>query len=153
DAETTQARAKMGYDPGQARDVNVLIYPISDDLGHHHNDTLAALNGKIRQQLLTQQGVRGIVDDLRQRVQPGDLVLLTSDHGFQELFSEECVPIRLSQALQQGKGEEDVAYRYLKFPPGKGWSIGRHVELTWEELGADGRKQQTKFTLPVGGTW
>src|SRR5262249_54075163 len=49
--------------------------------------------------------------------------------------------------------EEDVAYRYLKFPPGKGWSIGRHVELTWEELGADGRKQQTKFTLPVGGTW
>jgi hypothetical protein len=153
DAETTQARAKMGYDPGQARDVNVLIYPISDDLGHHHNDTLATLNAKIRQQLLTQQGVRGIVDDLRQRVQPGDLVLVTSDHGFQEMFPEESVVIRLGQAMQYGKGEEDVAYRYLKFSPGKGWSIGAHVVLTWEELSGDGRKQPTTFTLPVGGTW
>jgi hypothetical protein len=153
DAETTQARAKMGYDSGEARDVNVLIYPVSDDLGHHHNDTLAALNSKIRQQLLTQQGLRGIVDDLRQRVQPGDLMLVTSDHGFQELFPEECVPIRLAQALQQGKGEEEVAYRYLKFAPGKGWPLGDHVVLTWEELSAEGRKQQTTFTLPVGGAW
>ncbi len=48
DAETTQARAKMGYSADELRDVNVLIYPISDDLGHHHNDTLAALNEKIR---------------------------------------------------------------------------------------------------------
>jgi hypothetical protein len=153
DAETTQARAKMGYEPGEARDVNVLVYPISDDLGHHHNDTLAALNVKIRQQLLTQQGMRGIVDDLRQRVRPGDLVLVTSDHGFQELFGEECVPIRLGQALQQGKGEEDVAYRYLKFSPRKEWVIGDHVVLTWEELSGAGHKQQTTFTLPVGGVW
>jgi hypothetical protein len=153
DAETTQARAKMGYDPAQARDVNVLIYPISDDLGHHHSDTLAALNAKIRQQLLTQQGLRGIVEDLRQRVRPGDLVLITSDHGFQELFPEECVPIRLSQAVQRGKGEEDVTYRHLKFAPGKDWEIGPHVVLTWEELSGDGRKQQTTFTLPVGGRW
>jgi hypothetical protein len=153
DAETTQARAKMGYDPGNARDVNVFIYPISDDLGHYHSDTLAALNSKIRQQLLTQQGLRGIVDDLRQRVQPGDLVLVTSDHGFQELFEEERVPIRLAQALERGKGEEDVAYRYLRFAPGEDWTIGAHVVLTWEELAADGRKQQTTFTLPVGGAW
>src|SRR5439155_7139968 len=111
DAETTQARAKMGYEPGEARDVNVLIYPVSDDLGHHHSDTLAALNSKIRQQLVTQQGMKGIVDDLRQRVRPGDLILVTSDHGFQELFPEERVPISTGQAVQQGHGEEDIAYR------------------------------------------
>ena len=31
DAETTEARAKMGYSSDELRDVNVLIYPISDD--------------------------------------------------------------------------------------------------------------------------
>src|SRR5262249_28031827 len=153
DAETTQARAKMGYRVEEARDFNVLIYPVSDDLGHHHNDTLAALNHKIRQQLLSQQGMRGIVDDLRRRVQAGDLVLVTSDHGFQELFPEESVTISAGMASQRGKLEEDVAYRYLKFAPGKDWALGDHVEITWEELAGDSRKQQTTFTLPVGGTW
>jgi hypothetical protein len=153
DAETTQARQKMGYVPGQAHDVNVLIYPISDDLGHHHNDTLAALNDKIRQQLVTQQGMRGIVDDLRRRVQQGDLVLVTSDHGFQELYPQDAVLISAGAANQRGRGEEDVAYRHLRFSPGKDWSIGDHVVVTWEELANDGKKQETKFTLPVGGTW
>jgi hypothetical protein len=153
DAETTQARQKMGYAPGEAHDVNVLIYPISDDLGHHHNDTLAALNDKIRQQLVTQQGMRGIADDLRRRVQPGDLVLVTSDHGFQELYSQDGVVITAGMANQRGRGVEDVTYRHLKFTPGKDWSIGDHVIVPWEELAHDGRKQQTTFTLPVGGTW
>lgn len=153
DAETTQARQKMGYTPSAAHDVNVLIYPISDDLGHYHNDTLAALNDKIRQQLVTQHGMRGIVDDLRRRVQPGDLVLVTSDHGFQELYSEDGVVISAGKANQRGRGEEDIAYRHLKFAPGKDWSIGDHVVVPWEELASDGKKQQTTFTLPVGGTW
>jgi hypothetical protein len=55
--------------------------------------------------------------------------------------------------MQRGKGEEDVAYRYLRFSPGKDWDIGPHVVLTWEEVSSDGRKQQTTFTLPVGGKW
>jgi hypothetical protein len=153
DAETTQARAKMGYEPTDACDVNVLIYPISDDLGHHHNDTLAALNYKIRQLLMTQHGVRGIVDDLRRRVQPGDLVLITSDHGFQELFPEDAVRISTGSLAQHGRTDDDVTYRHLKFPPQKGMSLGEHVVVPWEELGADGKKRLTTFTLPVGGAW
>ena len=49
----------MGYTSDDLRDINVLIYPISDDLGHHHNDTLAALNEKVRSQLVSEQGCAG----------------------------------------------------------------------------------------------
>jgi hypothetical protein len=152
DAETTEAREKLGYDPLDARDYNVLIYPISDDLGHYHNDTLAALNDKIRQQLRTQQTRRGIVDDLRRRVQAGDLVLITSDHGFQELFPQECVPVSRQEAFTSGASDEDVAYRYLRFKP-KSPLSGAPVTMEWEELGHDGKKQRTMFTLAVGGHW
>jgi hypothetical protein len=152
DAETTQARAKLGFNPEEARDVNVLIYPISDDLGHYHNDTLAALNEKVRSQLVSQQGMRGIIDDLRRRVQADDLVVVTSDHGFQELFPEDAVTIPAAKLYQTGRTEEDVAYRYLKCAPGKDWGVGEHVIVPWEEH-PGGKKQVTQFCLPVGATW
>ena len=152
DAETTKARAKMGYTSDDLRDINVLIYPISDDLGHHHNDTLAALNEKVRSQLVSQQGVRGIIDDLRCRVQATDLVLITSDHGFQELFPEDGVTISAAKLYKQGKSEEDVAYRYLRFEVPADWGVGEFVVIPWEEQ-VSGKKQVTQFTLPVGATW
>jgi hypothetical protein len=152
DAETTHARAKLGFSPEQARDVNVLIYPISDDLGHYHNDTLAALNEKVRSQLVSQQGMRGIIDDLRRRVLANDLIVVTSDHGFQELFPEDAVTISAAKLYQAGRTEEDVAYRYLKCAPGKDWGVGEHVIVPWEEH-PGGKKQVVQFCLPVGGTW
>ncbi len=48
DAETSEAPHKLGYSQDDLRDINILIYPISDDLGHYHNDTLAALNEKVQ---------------------------------------------------------------------------------------------------------
>jgi hypothetical protein len=152
DAETTQARAKLGFNPEQARDVNVLIYPISDDLGHYHNDTLAALNEKVRSQLVSQQGMRGIIDDLRRRVRADDFIVVTSDHGFQELFPEDAVTIPAAKLYQAGRTEEDVAYRYLKCAPGKDWGVGEHVVVPWEEY-PGGKKQVIQFCLPVGSTW
>ncbi len=152
DAETTEARAKMGYTSDDLRDINVLIYPISDDLGHHHNDTLAALNEKVRSQLVSQQGVRGIIDDLRCRVQATDLVLITSDHGFQELFPEDGVTISAAKLYKQGKSEDDVAYRYLRFEVPADWGVGEFVVIPWEEQ-VSGKKQVTQFTLPVGAMW
>jgi len=153
DAETTEAREKLGYDPAGARNYNVLIYPISDDLGHYHNDTLASLNEKIRQQLRSQQGRRGIVDDLRSRVQPGDLLLITSDHGFQELFPNESFLVSRQDAFNSGATDEDVAYRYLKFKPKQAPPGGESVVVEWDEIGYDGKKTRTTFTLPVGGRW
>jgi hypothetical protein len=153
DAETTEAREKLGYDKAEARDFNVLIYPISDDLGHHHNDTLASLNEKIRQQLRTQQGRRGIVDDLRRRIQPGDLVLVTSDHGFQELFPNDSVSVSRQEAFTSEASDEDVAYRYLRFKPKKALTGCEIVTMDWEDLAYDGKKQRATFTLAVGTAW
>jgi hypothetical protein len=153
DAETTEAREKLGYERGDARDCNVLIYPISDDLGHYHSDTLASLNEKIRQQLRTQQGRRGIVDDLRWRVEPGDLVLVSSDHGFQELFPEERISVSRQDASTSGASDEDVAYRYLRFRPKKALPGCEPLTVEWEEVNSAGNKQRTTFTLSVGGSW
>jgi hypothetical protein len=153
DAETTEARKKMGYNVEEGCDYNVLIYPISDDLGHYHNDTLSALNDKIRQQLLSQQGRRGIIDDLKRRVRPGDLVLVTSDHGFQELFPDEATIISRLDAHQSGAKEEDIAYRYLRFSPKKGNVPAESVTLEWEETGPGGRHDKTSYVLAVGGKW
>jgi hypothetical protein len=153
DAETTEAREKLGYDKTEARDFNVLIYPISDDFGHYHNDTLASLNEKIRQQLRTQQGRRGIVDDLRRRVQAGDLVLVTSDHGFQELFPEHPILVSRQDAFTSSATDDDVAYRYLRFKPKKALPGSQPVTVEWEELAYDGKKQRTTFSLAVGSSW
>lgn len=154
DAQTTEARnQKLGYDPKSARDFNVLIYPVSDDLGHYLNDTLATLNYQIRQQVQTQQGRRGIVDDLRWRVNEGDFVLITSDHGFQELFPHECVRISRLDAVKSDADEDDVAYRSLKFKPATTVKLGEHITVEWEDLASDGKKVRSTYTLPVGGTW
>jgi hypothetical protein len=154
DAQTTEARnQKLGYDRKSVRDFNVLIYPVSDDLGHYLNDTLATLNDQIRQQVHTQQGRRGIVDDLRWRVGEGDFVLITSDHGFQELFPHECVRISRLDAAKSNASEEDVTYRALRFKPATTVKLGEHVTVDWEDLAFDGKKQRLSFTLPVGGTW
>ena len=128
-------------------------YPISDDLGHYHNDTLSALNDKIRQQLLSQQGRRGIIDDLKRRVKPGDLVLVTSDHGFQELFPGEATTISRLDALQSGAKEEDIAYRYLRFNPKQSSLSPDCVSMEWEEIGPGGRRDKTSYVLAVGGKW
>lgn len=153
DAETTEAREKLRYSEAAARELNVLIYPISDDLGHYHNDTLASLNEKIRQQLVTQQGRRGIIDDLRRRVLPEDLVLVTSDHGFQELFPEEQIEISRLDARNAGGSDEDVVYRYLKLPTPPALPADACMRLDWEEQDHTGRKIRVPYMLAVGGNW
>ena len=60
--------------------------------------------------------------------------------------------ISAARHYKQGKPEEDVAYRYLRFEPPADWSIGESVVVPWEEQ-VSGKKQVTRFTLSVGGTW
>src|ERR1017187_8744158 len=65
DADTTKARAVLGFTDKAAKPVNVLIYPISDEC-HAYRGDLAAFNNKIRQDILGDRatGIRGILDDL-----------------------------------------------------------------------------------------
>jgi len=154
DAETTKSRVqKMGFGDEHSCDYNILIYPISDDLHHFYSDTLASLNQKIKQTMKTQQGTRGIMDDLKYRIRPGDLVLVTSDHGFIELDPARAIEIKRAEAYNAKVSLEDtVAYRYIKGFYPKGKDLGSTIIVNWEESSEE-KKKKTVFTLPVGRTW
>lgn len=116
DADTTKARAALGFTDKAAKPVNVLIYPISDEC-HDYRGDLASFNGKIRQEILGDRttGIRGILDDLLRRVKPGDLIFATSDHGFIELPPDDAMIVSQSEiASHQTSFVNAVFYRYAK---------------------------------------
>lgn len=116
DADTTKARAVLGFTDKTARPVNVLIYPISDEC-HDYKGDLASFNSKIRQDILGDRttGVRGVLDDLLLRLRPGDLVFATSDHGFIELPPDSALVVSQSEvAAHQTTFASAIFYRYSK---------------------------------------
>jgi hypothetical protein len=121
EADTTRARMLMGFTDAEARQVNVLIYPISDEC-HEFRGDLTAFNNKIRTEILGDrtQGVRGILDDLLRRIRPDDTVLVTSDHGFIELLSPDARLVSQAEVARAGRTlQDDVRFRYVKgFRPG-----------------------------------
>jgi hypothetical protein len=121
EADTAKARAALGTKPADAGLVNVLVYPIADDC-HDFRGDLAAFAAKIRTDLVgdRSRGVRGILDDLLDRVRPGDTVLATSDHGFVELLVADGVPVGAAEASAAGRSlTDDVRFRYVAgFRPG-----------------------------------
>jgi hypothetical protein len=117
----------MGFADTDAKDVNVLIYLISDDC-HEFRGDLTAFNNKIRTEILGDraQGVRGILDDLLRRIRPDDTVLVTSDHGFIELLSPDAILVTQADATRSGRTlQDDVRFRYVKGfrPDGAGDAI------------------------------
>ncbi len=116
DADTTKARTAMTFQDKNAKPLNILIYPISDEC-HDYRGDLAAFNSKIRQDLLGDRntGIRGILDDLLRRVKPGDIILATSDHGFVELPPDSAVTVTEREAdSHQVTLKDTVHYRYAK---------------------------------------
>jgi len=116
DADTTKARAALGFTDKAAKPINILIYPISDEC-HDYRGDLASFNSKIRQDMLGDPttGVRGVLDDLLRRVRPGDLIFATSDHGFIELPPESALVVsRAEIASHQAAFADAVFYRYAK---------------------------------------
>jgi hypothetical protein len=140
DAETTAALMKVGFKDKDVRDVNVLIYPVSDDC-HDFNGDLAAFNHRIRAAIIGDktQGVRGILDDLQVRVRPEDTLLLTSDHGFIELLR----PQALSVAEINGGGDAaKIQPRYM---------VGQEKKVADPSLSVT--VGNGVFQLPVGSVW
>ncbi|MCY2987028.1 MAG: PglZ domain-containing protein, partial [Planctomycetota bacterium] len=116
DADTTKARAVLGFTDKAVKPVNVLIYPISDEC-HEYRGDLASFNNKIRQEIVGDPltGIRGVLDDLLRRVRPGDFVLATSDHGFVELPSDTAVVVGdADAATHEVTVSESVFFRYAK---------------------------------------
>ena len=116
DADTTKARAALGFTDKASKPVNVLIYPISDEC-HDYRGDLASFNSKIRQDILGDRttGIRGVLDDLLLRVKPDDLIFATSDHGFVELSPDTAIIVSQAEvASHQTTFADSVFYRYAK---------------------------------------
>ena len=122
DADTTAALMRIGFKDKDVREINVLIYSVSDDC-HDFSGDLAAFNHRIRAAILGDktQGARGILDDLLARIRPEDTVLLTSDHGFVELLKSRAIPVTLDDGSSSGDGK-DVQTRYISGTKGIGKS-------------------------------
>jgi hypothetical protein len=111
EADTTKARMTVGFAGEDGKEVNVLIYPISDEC-HAFRGDLAAFNRKIRTEILgekAQGGARGILDDLLRCIRPEDTAVIVSDHGFTELLAGDSVLVKQAETPQ-----ENVLYRYVR---------------------------------------
>jgi hypothetical protein len=137
EAYTTKARTKWAFSDADAKAVNVLVYPISDDECHSFQGNLAAFNHQIRVKILGDKtsGVRGILDDLLRRIQPKDTVVLTSDHGFVELLPNSAVPVTQAEAAKSGRDLKAVKWRHV------------------EGFAADGLPSAVPMPLPAGQVW
>lgn len=116
-ADTTKARKKLTFTDKDPPLLNVLIYPISDEEAHDFDGDLAALNSVIRTKMVGDKiaGIRGVLDDLLKRIEPDDIVLLTSDHGFKELLHGEAVTVADAEAAQAGRTPENsIRWRYVE---------------------------------------
>lgn len=145
EAETTKMRMSVGFSQTDERELNVLIYPISDEC-HDFKGDLAAFNRRIRTELIGDKakgGARGIVDDLLRWVRAEDTAVVVSDHGFTELLPSDGVTVSKDEATRAGRTmQEDVLYRYVKgFRP---LSTPEAVEID---------TSQEKYFLAVGRRW
>jgi len=113
EAETVSALTRVGFKDQDLRDINILIYSVSDEC-HSYQGDLAAFNHRIRSTILGDkaQGSRGILDDLLARVRHEDCVLLTSDHGFIELLRNQTVSVSCGTGSSLS-GEVEVQPRYI----------------------------------------
>ncbi|MFW6116592.1 MAG: PglZ domain-containing protein, partial [bacterium] len=107
--ETGIVQRRLGGDIDRRR-INILIYNISDDLIHTFERNLAAVNAIIDQQMQT------VVNDLQRHVREGDLVVVTSDHGFVELDPDKNILVKDRDLRDQGiegPAKDHVFYRSL----------------------------------------
>ena len=127
----------------------VLVYNISDDNLHSIHSDLVGLN-KVVDTLLDD-----IFQSLNNLVQPGDSLVISSDHGFIELEEGSSVTVPDDNRIQrQLDGDPNpVRHRYILGhtlnPNFEAQHAGRLFKITYPN--ADERFH--KFTVAVGRTW
>jgi len=123
---------------------NVLVFNVSDDNLHAVRGDLAALNAVVNSLL------DGILETLGGLVQPDDMLVISSDHGFVELEVDQAVTVRDDARWQRyiEGGEHPVRYRFLRgIERPEGLSDDEAVTFEYSNL-RDGR-----FTVAVGRRW
>lgn len=123
---------------------NLLVFNLSDDNLHQQRDNVAALNESVQLQL---KNVLNFLDGL---IQPQDLVLVSSDHGFIEMDAEDGIPIPDEKGWEREiSGQRNpVTFRYIRsadVPP----NLPPDDVFTFEYRNL----RDGKFTVPIGKKW
>lgn len=108
-SETDTGQQRLDIDP---KPYNILVYNLSDDWIHSYRDSIWELN-----KIIAEKVKDGILPDLVSRIAEGDIVVVSSDHGFIELDRMESTEVRAPLESQRFKDEDPgnpVRYRYLK---------------------------------------
>ncbi|HZQ38044.1 MAG TPA: PglZ domain-containing protein, partial [Dehalococcoidia bacterium] len=130
----TQASAHPEDRPATAlrRRYTLLVYNVCDDLVHEFQGSLWQLQSEIAHRVREQ-----VLPDLQQRVRPGDVLLITSDHGFFGLDSADAVDVPPGSAEQ---ASDVVKYRLIERP-----STDEGLVVDWGPAG--------RFRLAYGRQW
>jgi hypothetical protein len=116
----------------KARRFNCLVFNISDDNLHNEKGDLREINDKIRHKV-----ERDVLPEMKRLVAAGDLVVVTSDHGFVELEDWRSITIDAAQA------ETQVFYRYL-------YDIEHPAGIV---VPYSGKRGVESVTVPIGRAW
>ena len=116
----------------KARRFNCLVFNISDDNLHNEKGDLREINDKIRHKV-----ERDVLPEMKRLVAGGDVVVVTSDHGFVELEDQRGIPI------DSGQAETQVFYRYL-------YDIEHPAGII---VPYSGKKGASSVTVLVGRAW
>lgn len=101
--EEKTEQTELDFDEAQYR---CLIFNISDNWIHNEQGSLVQVNGIVREKF---EGT--VLPELIDKVEAGDIVVVTSDHGFIELKKDRAVPIK--DLKLAGGINENIKYRYL----------------------------------------
>jgi len=86
--QTDTATGKAKFRSLQPRRFNFLVFNISDDNIHDEQGDLREVNEAIRMKVRSD-----VLPEMKRMVESGDLVLITSDHGFVQLRPEREIPV------------------------------------------------------------
>jgi len=123
--EEKTEQAQFDFDPAQ---YCVMIFNLSDDWIHHETGSLIRVNDIVEDKF-----EKLVLPELKYRIQPEDIVVVTSDHGFIELRPE---------FVQKPKDlpNENINYRYIKDA-----TYDRGIEISYND--------QARWVLAVGYNW
>lgn len=136
-------RTMSQFDRGRRYPYNILIFNISDDDLHKQRDHIGALNENIK------SATDRILHFLDGLIQKDDTVIVTSDHGFQELDPGYTIVVKDSNKWQRYMegGEHPVRFRFIRSDDPAENLPQAHV-LAFEWKMPDG-----KFAVSIGRHW
>lgn len=137
-------RTMAQFDKSARYPYNLLVFNLSDDNLHQQRDNVATLNESVQMQL------NNVLNFLEGLIQPQDMVIVSSDHGFMEMDEGDGIPIPDEKGWEREMTglRNPVTFRYIRsvnVPP----NLAQDDVFTFEYHNV----RDGKFTVPIGKKW